>query len=409
MIDLDFHASTPCDRRVALAMQPFLCDLHANPASSHARGRAAAAVLESARRDVALALGAAVQPSEVVFCPSATFANNLALRGLVVLHLAVSAIEHSSVLETARALADKGARLTVLPVDALGVVSLEALENALREGVGLVSVMAANNEVGAIQPLPAIAELCRKHGALLHTDAAQAFGRVDLSDDGGRPWADLVTVSGHKVYGPQGIAALYVRDGITLRPITTGGTHERGIVPGTPAVALAAGLGTACQILRAEGAAECVRLARLRDRLRHHLAAGLGDRLVVNGPWKMPPLVHDVVTGPTAGDWLGRSLAEHWIERGRLPGNLHVTILGVCPVRLFEALDGALSVSGAAACRGPGMSHVLAAMGAPDASQGAPVRFGLGRTTTAEDVDRAAALVVRAALALEGEGCIVTD
>lgn len=408
MINLDFHASTPCDPRVAQAMAPFLCDRHANPASAHARGRAAARVLEAARRDVALALGAAVQPAEVVFCPSATFANNLALRGLVgrlgVTHLAVSAVEHSSVLETARALADKGVRLTVLPVDARGVVSLEAVEDALREGARLVSVMAANNEVGAIQPIPDLAELCRKYGAMLHTDAAQAFGRVDLADDRERPWADLVTLSGHKVYGPQGIAALYVRDGIELAPITTGGTHERGLVPGTPAVALAVGLGAACKILRAEGPSECVRFAALRDRLWSRLADGLGDRVVVNGPWAMPPEVDKDVLPMVLGA-RERWAAEHWYARGRLPGNLHVTILGVCPVKLFAALDPVLAVSGAAACKGPGMSHVIAAMGAPDASQGAPVRFGVGRFTRVEDVDQAARLVTNAARSLTGEGC----
>jgi cysteine desulfurase len=373
-------------------------------------------VLDAARADVAVTLGA-VSPTDIVFCPSATFANNLALRGALAAlpaarrHVAVSAIEHSSVLETARDLGQKNlGRVTILPVDSRGIVRLDALESALAAGCSLVSVMGANNEVGTIEPVAAIAALCQRYGAIFHCDASQAFGRVPLANDQGRPWPDLVTISGHKVYGPQGIAALYVRPGLALQPITTGGTHERGLVPGTPAVAPAVGLGVACKILRDEGGAECVRAATLRDRLAARLFAGLGPAYIeqdvgpspvpasglvhVNGPWHVPPV------------WSAAEQARRWIERGRLPGNLHVTLLGVCPTRLFAALDPVLAVSGAAACKGPGSSHVLAAMDV-NADHGAPVRFGVGRFTTAADVDRAADVVVRAAKALQGEGCPV--
>lgn len=416
-IELDFHASTPCDPRVAKAMAPFLCDHSANPASSHALGRRAHAVLDAARADVAATLGA-VDPADIVFCPSATFANNLALRGALAAlpaarrHLAVSAIEHSSVLETARDLGKRGVpgsmapvKVTILSVDEKGIVRLGPLESALAAGCSLVSVMGANNEVGAIEPVQAIAALCRRYGAIYHCDASQAFGRAPLSSPQGQPWPDLVTISGHKVYGPQGVAALFVRPGLTIQPIITGGTHERGLVPGTPAVAQTVGLGVACKILRAEGVKECVRMATLRDRLWGRLASALGENVVVNGPWAMPAEVDSAVLPMVLGA-RERWNAEHWIERGRLPGNLHVTLLGVCPTRLFAALDPVLAVSGAAACKGPGSSHVLAAMDV-GAEQGAPVRFGIGRYTTATEVDRAAEMVVRAANTLRGEGCPV--
>lgn len=429
-IDLDSHATTCIDPRVTEAMLPYFGACHGNAASSHSRGRAANEVLEASRADVAAMLGeldpsipaaallsasppmCPARPAEINFCSCATEANDLALRGTMDAanawgnHLIVSSIEHGSVLETARDLERRGARLTVLPVDSTGRVRVADVVAALTPQTVIVSVMLANNEVGSIQPIAAIysalqtANMTRMHRVLLHVDASQGVGRVSLvaRPVGGSPFitADLVTISGHKICAPQGIAALWVRDGTPIAPQLLGGTHEHGLRAGTPALPLAVGLGIACRIMRREGAQEAVRMAWLRDALARMLLAALDpEEIHVNGPWDVPGGSAD------AGD-----AARRWRERDRLPNNFHVTFEGTCPTALGEAIGPMVNVSAAAACRGPtGHSHVLEAMGAPDETMGAPMRFGVGRQTTPEEVYAAAKIIASAVRNLRGQGC----
>lgn len=374
MIDLDAHATCPVDPRVLEAMLPFFRERHGNAASDHARGRAAALALDEARAHIAAVAGCA--PEEVYFTSGATEANNLAIVGRALAQRGAfvsQPTEHSSVLGALSTAQAMGAAGVMLRVDREGRVDPAELREVLRRGgVGLVSVMHANNEVGTVQPIAELLAACREAGVPLHVDASQAFGRVPLGE-----CPDLLTVSGHKVYGPQGIGALIVRGEGLLRPILAGGSHEGGLRPGTPNLPGAVGLGAAARLLREDPPGP--REARTRDALAKRILALPGA--VLNGP----PL------GP-----------------GRLPHNLHVTLTGTCPQNLRAELRDRLAVSSASACRGPGSrSHVLDAMGAPGAEQGAPVRFGVTRWTTAEDVAAAAGIVAAAVRKLYGMACEV--
>lgn len=359
---LDCHATTPVDRRVVDAMLPCLTEQFGNPASStHAFGWKAQEAVETARRDVGALIGASSR--DIVFTSGATESNNLALRGIAARtpvdrrHIIVSAVEHKSVLELSRWLEANGWRRTVVPVDRGGRVRLDALEAALATPTALVSVMAANNEVGTVQPLSAIAALAHQHGALLHVDAAQAVGKIPvdvvLTD------VDLLSLTAHKFYGPKGCGALFVRRRLELEPLLIGGGHERGLRSGTLNVPGIVGLGVASRIARDELAEDAVRVARLRDRL----LAGLQqvDGVSVNG-----------------------SMSD------RLPNNLHVTFAGVDGQALLVAIgDVAVSTGSACSSSTGSPSHVLKALLDPDPVPSATVRFGLGRFTTPEDVDYA--------------------
>ncbi len=271
-IYLDYQASTPCDPRVVEAMLPFFTERFGNPHSvHHAYGREAEAAVETARAEVAALIGA--EPRQIIFTSGATEANNLAVKGVARVHRArrphvVSCTtEHKCVLEALRHLEGEGTRVTRLPVGADGLIDLAALDAALTEETALVTIMAVNNEIGVIQPLAEIGVLCRARGADFHSDAAQAVGKIPLDVEAMK--IDLLSISGHKVYGPMGIGALYVRrrPRVRLEPLFDGGGQERGLRSGTLPTPLCVGIGEACAIAEREMAAESARILALRNRL----------------------------------------------------------------------------------------------------------------------------------------------
>lgn len=346
------------------------------PANSHAgnaMGRDAAAAVERARTQVAALLAA--EPDEIVFVPSATMAANVALRSLARPGATAlrSAIEHPCVVGT---LADLEPAVTVaeIPVDDAGLVDVDAVAEAADRGAGLVAVMAVNNEVGTVQPMQEIGALCGYLSVPFFADLAQAAGRIPL--DVRRDRISAGAVSSHKVYGPQGIGALFCERSLipSMRPVTRGGGQERGLSPGTLPTALCVGFGEACAVALAGLAAETVRLTGLRDRLLDILAAAIPD-LAVNGSM------------------------EH-----RVAGNLNVSFPGLDADALLALVPDVIASTGSACSSGAiAPSPVLMAMGLPEPRVAGAVRFGLGRQTTTEDVDRAAALVIAAAKALRTE------
>lgn len=374
-IYLDNHATTRVDPRVLAAMLPYFTEIYGNAASrTHTYGRQAEAAIADARETVGGAIGA--KYSEVIFTAGATESNALAIegvaRGAERGHLITSAIEHASVLGTCRRLAQEGWRLTVLPVDRQGLVDPDDLRRALRPETMLVSVMAANNEIGTIQDIAAIGRVVGESGALFHVDATQALGRIPMSLDG--CGIDLMSLSGHKVYGPKGIGALYVRRKRArqgLRPLVTGGGHEMGLRPGTLNVPGIVGLGTAVALAVTEMAEEAVRVRRLRDKLFERLREGVGQ-ITLNG--------HP--------------------ER-RLSGNLNVSFEGIDPTALIDGLpDVAVSAGSACSAAMARPSHVLEAIGAVDGRKRAALRFGVGRFNTETEIDQAAESVIARVWAL---------
>ena len=370
---LDHHATTPCDDRVLAAMAPWWHQQFANPASRLYRpALEAAAAVEIARGQVAAALG---MPAEaVIFTSGATEANNLALKGVAEAALErgeprrgliTVATEHRAVLDPMGWLGRHGFPLTVLPVQPDGLLDLQHLADAIGPDTLLVSVMAANNEIGVLQPLAAIGALCRDRGALFHCDAAQAVGHIPLAME--ELGIDLIGLSGHKLYGPKGCGALLRREGVALAPQQHGGSQEGGLRAGTLAVPLLVGLGKAVQLALADQAERSAWLTELRNRLW----AGL------------EPLG-------------GMQLNGH--RRRRLGHNLNVGIDGVDGTRLHRLLRSELAVSSGSACSQGSPSHVLAALGRSRRQAAASIRFGLGRDTTAADIERALK-VVSAALA----------
>ena len=369
MIYLDHHATTPVDPRVLEAMLPFFTERFGNPGSKHHRfGWEAGDAVEKARKQVAGLIGASAK--EVVFTSGATEANNLAIKGVADAlkdkgdHLVTVATEHKAVLDPMRRLEREGWRLTVLPVGPDGLVDVAQVAAAVTDRTVLVSVMAANNETGVLQPLHDIAVAVHAKGALLHTDAVQAAGKVPFDVEA--LGVDLASITAHKMYGPKGAGALYVRRKdrrVEIVPQIDGGGQERGLRSGTLNVPGIVGLGAAAELSRMLMADEARRLARLRDRLLEALRAKLAG-LTVNG---------------TLG--------------ARLPGNLNVSFAGIDGESLLVGLDD-IAVSSGAACTAAEPSHVLAAMGLPTDLALASLRFGLGRATTEADVDYAAAKVV---------------
>jgi len=366
-IYLDYHATTPVDRRVVEAMLPYFSEDFGNASSrNHAWGWTAARAVDEARRQVARLIGA--HDRDIVFTSGATESNNLAIIGAIRAagpdrrHVITVATEHPSVLDACAFLEHEGCPVTYVPVESDGRVDPSRIARAFTAHTSLVSVMAANNEIGTLHPLPAIGELVRERGALFHVDASQAAGRVPFDVEAVR--ADLVSFTAHKLYGPKGIGALYVRKRPkrpVLQPLLYGGGHERGLRPGTLNVPGIVGFGRAAALCVAEQPAEALRIGRLRDTLLD----GLRTRL---------PGVH--VNGSL----------EH-----RLPGNLNVAFPGVEPEPLKLAIDD-LAVSFGAACATGTTepSHVLAALGIPRDLALSSVRFGIGRWTTLEEVEYAA-------------------
>ena len=380
MIYLDHHSTTPCDARVVEVMLPYLSEEFGNPASrTHAFGWRANEAVERARAQVAR--GLAADARELVFTSGATEANNLASLGWMRRpenrggHILTVATEHSAVLDPIAALAKQGCAVTHLGVDAEGCIDQEAFRAGLRPETRLVSVMLANNEIGTIQELAPLTALARERGVLFHTDAAQAVGRIPV--DVHALGVDLLSLTAHKFYGPKGIGALYIRrgkPGLTLTPLQYGGGHERGLRSGTLPAPLCVALGKAVELATTECEVEGKRIRELRDGLYDRITSGL-DGVALNG-------AHDA----------------------RLPGNLNLSFSGIEGEALVVRLAEQVAVSTGAACSSarPEPSHVLRALGRPGEQAQAALRFGLGRGTTLEEIDRAAELVIQHVGALRG-------
>jgi cysteine desulfurase len=374
---LDNHATTPLDPRVLAAMRPWWEENFANPHSvEHILGRAAEEAVEAARDQVAALIGA--EAREIVFTSGATESNNLAIKGAARFAAAQGdprrrvitvATEHKCVLESVRDLASEGFEPVVLPVGPDGLLAPEMLREALRAPTLLVSVMAVNNEIGVVQDLPALAAIAKEAGALFHSDAAQGAGRVAL-DVRALP-ADLISISGHKIYGPKGVGALFVRrrPRVRLQPLFSGGGQERGLRSGTLPAPLLVGLGEAARLAKAEMALDSTRIAGQRDRFWAALQR------------EVPGVVLNGAAGP------------------RVPGNLNIAFPGgVSAQALMEASAEELCVSTGSACSSAEVepSYVLRAIGVPDAVARSSLRIGIGRFTSPADVDLAAAALGRA-------------
>lgn len=368
MIYLDFNATTPCDERVVEAMLPYFSEVFGNPASrQHGPGRSAFMALETARKTVAESIGAR-SATEIVFTSGATEANNLALKGYVRhhsetgLHIITQATEHPAVLEPLSRLVSEGAELTTLGVDQQGRVDPEEVRAAIRNSTRLISVMLANNETGVLQSLADIATIAHDHGAVLHCDAAQAIGKIPV--DVRRLGVDLMSISGHKLYGPKGIGALFVRrctPPMRLQPSIEGGGHESGIRSGTSNIAGAVGLAHALEIATAALDDESARLKALRDTFENDLRRNIGN-LVVNG---------------------GEAL--------RLPGTSNIALPGIDGEALMASLpDLAISTGSACASAHPEPSRVLRAMGLPKKLAASSLRISFGRSSTTHDAEVAA-------------------
>ena len=384
-IYLDNQSSTRLDPRVLEGMLPYFTEQFGNPHStSHALGRIAAGAIEQARGEVAALIHA--DPRELIFTSGATEANNLAIKGAAHFarlyprsgqprdHIVTLTTEHKCVLESCAQLERDGFRVAYLAVESNGLVSLDALDAAINERTLLVSVMAAHNEIGVIQPLADIGALCRSKGALFHTDAAQAFGKIALDVE--EMQIDLLSISGHKVYGPKGVGALYVRrrPRVRLVPLIDGGGQERGLRSGTLPTPLCVGIGRAAAIAAAEMKEEAVRLRGLRDRL----SIGLARRV--------------------------RGLRLNGDAERRLPGSLNFCFTGIPALSLIEACPGiAISTGSACASASVEPSYVLRALGLSDEDANTGIRIGLGRFTTSEEIDFALDTLADGATRLRAE------
>jgi cysteine desulfurase len=369
-IYLDHHATTPCDPRVVEAMLPYLTEHYGNAASrTHVFGWEAGEAVDRARAQVAALIGASAR--EIVFTSGATESNNLAILGVARRrgerggHVITCRTEHPAVLDPCRALEKRGFRVTELDVDGEGRICAEQLESALEPDTLLISIMHANNEIGVIHDLAEIGRPARGREVVLHSDAAQSAGRIEVDVDALN--VDLLSLSAHKLYGPKGIGALYLRGGVRrtrLEPLQYGGGHEHGLRSGTVPVALCVAFGAACEIAATELREESARIGALRDRLWQTLSGAL------------PGLRRN---GPADG----------------LPGNLNLSIEGIEGEALLMALPE-IAISSGSACTSAKAqpSHVLRAIGLSLAQSLASLRFGLGRFTTEAEVDRAAARVI---------------
>lgn len=368
-IYLDYQATTPLDPRVRAAMLPLLGDRYGNPHSEHVFGWEAAEAIDDAARNIAGLIGAAV--GEIVFTSGATEANNLAVQGIARSderrgnHVVTTAIEHKCVLNSAVNLRKWGFTVDVVPVDRWGRVDTEELEIALRDDTALVSVMTANNEVGTVQPIAEIGALCRERGIVFHTDAAQAVGKLPV--DVGELNVDLLSISGHKLYGPKGVGALYVSRmcPAPLEPLIVGGAQQHGLRAGTAPTFLCVGLGEACRIAAQELEQDRRHCEMLRDRFWSVLSSRVPDALINGEPEQ------------------------------RLPGNLNVLFPGSDADSLLSSLQGQIAASTGSACNAGLIepSYVLLALGLTPEEANSSIRFGFGRFSSIEDMVRAADLI----------------
>ncbi len=366
-IYLDHNGTTPLAAEAVSAMVPFMEKHFGNPSSAHLLGERAKEGIVRAREEVSALLGC--QPGEIVFTSGGTESNNMVLKGVVDLrhpercHLITASVEHPAILNPALFLSELGARVTILPVDGEGLVNPDQVRQAITSNTKLISIMLANNETGALQPIREIAEIARNHGVLLHTDAAQAIGKIPVNVKALD--VDFLSLAGHKLYGPKGVGALYMREGLTLTPLMHGAGQENGRRAGTENTILAVGLGAACRVAmeRLEGDEKA--LYGLRDHLQALLFDGI-DGLVLNGP-----------------------------PKARLPNTLNVSVPGLPGGEILSNIPHVLASTGAA-CHDQGvtLSHVLSAMGvAPKVGMGA-LRFSLGRSNTIAQIEAAAQAVM---------------
>ena len=370
-IYLDNHATTAVDPRVLEEMLPYFREKFGNAASrNHQFGWTAEEAVEQARQRIAKLIGATSK--EIVFTSGATESDNLAIKGVAEMyrekgdHIITAVTEHKAVLDTCKRLEKRGYRVTYLPVGKDGVIDLDDLKRAMEAKTILVTLMAANNEIGVLQPIEEIGKLCREKGVLFHSDATQAVGKVPINVE--KQNLDLVSISAHKMYGPKGVGALYVRrknPRVQLAPILDGGGHERGMRSGTLNVPGIVGLGKACEICANEMPEEACRLAGLRNRLRDKITGGL-DEIYVNGSWEQ-----------------------------RLPGNLNISFAYVEGESLLMGIND-IAVSSGSACTSATLepSYVLKALGTGDDLAHSSIRFGLGRFNTQAEVDYTAERVI---------------
>jgi cysteine desulfurase len=368
---MDNHATTPLDPRVLEAMMPYFTTKFGNAASrNHEFGFEAEKAVEDARAQIAALIGA--DPREIVFTSGATESDNLALKGVAAMyrekgnHIITCVTEHKAILDSCKHLEKDGYKVTFLPVDSRGLVSLEDLRNAVTDQTILITIMAANNEVGVLQDIREIGKIARERGVLFHTDAVQAVGKVPFNVN--ELNVDLASLSAHKMYGPKGVGALYVRrrnPRVLLTPIIDGGGHERGMRSGTLNVPGIVGFGKAAQIAREELQKESAEMLRLRERLRHRLEKDL-DEVYINGD----------------------------LEK-RLPGNLNMSFAYVEGESLLMGIND-IAVSSGSACTSASLepSYVLKALGVGEDLAHTSIRFGIGRFNTEEEVDYVAKRVV---------------
>lgn len=359
MIYLDYNATTPVDKEVADVMIPYLYGHYGNPSSSHAMGREAKLGIERARAQVADFLHCA--PGEVLFTSGGSESNNTVIKGVAQTyrhkgnHIIVSAIEHPAVIKPCQYLEQLGFTISYVPVDSYGMVKVEDVQQQLTDHTILVSIMHANNETGTIQPIKEIAEVCRARGVLIHTDASQSAGKVDL--DVADLGVDFLTLAGHKLYAPKGIGALYIREGIQIEPLIHGAGHEKGRRAGTENTPYIIGFGKACELAADPASKE--RVKQVADYFYERLQEAFGNKIHLNGhPDK------------------------------RLPNTLNVSFLGAVGHELIASLQDVAASTGSACHAGEMMiSPVLQAMNvSPSIGQGA-VRFSVGRYTTKAEID----------------------
>ncbi|MEW5850265.1 MAG: IscS subfamily cysteine desulfurase [Myxococcota bacterium] len=370
-IYMDYHATTPVDPRVLEQMLPYFTERFGNAASrNHSFGWTAEAAVEKAREQVAALIGA--DAKEIIFTSGATESNNLAVKGTAYFlkdkgrHIVTSKIEHKAVLDSCRALEREGWEVTYLEPERTGLIPVEKVEAALRPDTVLVSIMVANNEIGTVNDVAAIGKLCRSKGIYFHTDAVQGAGKIPF--DVNQSTVDLCSLSAHKIYGPKGVGALYVRrrPRVRLHPLMDGGGHERGMRSGTLNVPGIVGFGAACELAQQVMPEESKRLGALRDRLKARITSGVTHVHLNGHPEK------------------------------RLPGNLNLSFAYVEGESLLMAIKD-VAVSSGSACTSASLepSYVLRALGVGDDLAHSSIRFGLGRYTTEEEVDYVADLVTR--------------
>jgi len=365
-IYLDYNATTPIDPEVRAAMLPYLEEHFGNPSSTHAYGRLTHAAVEVARSQVARLIGA--ESDEIVFTSGGTEASNHAIKGIGWpgdSHFITSTIEHPATVMPCEFLKRFGCGVTSVPVDRFGIVDPADFRRAIRARTRLSSIMHSNNEVGTLQPIRELAKIAQEHGILMHTDAAQSLGKVEVNvrDLG----VDLLSIAGHKLYAPKGIGALFVRRGVALESLIHGAGHEAGRRAGTENVPYIVGLGKAAEIAAKSLPAATVHLRMLRDRLHDRFRQALGDRVVLNGH-----------------------------PEQRLPNTLNINFIGQVGAELLQRVPGIAASTGSACHEGQvSQSPVLCAMGVPPEIGKGAVRLSVGRFTTEEEVDRAAEMLIR--------------